>query len=410
MALPTESFHLPDVSGGAAAAAGGSGPARPPSRRRAKQTAPASVESAGGPRDVILVGCETLAQSGYFPALDALQQAGLLNVRAIVEMNESAREWGRRKFPRVLILPSFEAVVAPPDALVIISTPVRFHAAQASAAFKRGWHVLCANPFAITAREAALMIATAERQERVLAVDLRQRFFPAARYLRTLCRDHLLGPPISFRIHEGTPRPAPDPGLPVAEKFESPEGVLNELGVPVLDLLTWCLGSASVKTYADDAMGGVEASAFIDLAFPEGVRGTIHLSRDWPTEQSYTLVFERGIVRWGANRPNRMTLQLSSAPCAIEGELVTPLSAGHSLAATGLLATAEEAIIAQFQNILGAIGGREPLRVPATETMHSLSIIEECYARRTQLPQPWLQPNEVVQARACASPKAHQRS
>ncbi len=382
---------------------------RRPSRRRAKDTAHPDVRSNDRP-DVILVGCGTLALESFVPALRTLQQAGSLHVRAIVDPDENSRDSCRRTLPDALPLSSLDAAVAPPDTLVIIATPARFHAAQTNAALKRGWHVLCANPFATTAREGALMIASAQRHERLLAVDLTPRFFPAARYLRTLCQDHLLGPPINFRIHEGTTRRIPEGALPASEKFESPDGVLTELGLPVLDLLTWCLGRASVISYSDDAMGGVEANAFIELSFSENARGTIHLSRDWPTEQACTFVFERGIVRWDTTHPGGLTFQLGSAPSAVHGELVAPLSLRQIPSTDPLLATPTHAMVAELQNTLGAITRRETLRVPATEAMHSLALVEECYARRASLLQPWLPRNEAVQARAFSPPVALRRS
>jgi predicted dehydrogenase len=379
----------------------------PTTRRRAKRQA-APIAKNGRP-EVILVGCGPAAQQSLIPAVHALEQSGALKVRAIVESDDHAREWCSRMFPDVSPLASFETVVCPPDALVIISTPARFHAAQAGSAQKRGWHVLCANPFATTAHEGTSMISAADRHERLLAVDLPHRFFPAVRYLRTLCRDHLLGPLINFRIHEGTARQPIENAAPGPEKFESPDGVLHEFGLPLLDLLTWCLGNASVKTYADDAMGGVEANAFIELAFNESVRGTVHLSRDWSTDCAYTFTFERGIVRWISTQPSRLTLHVGSSPFAIEGDLVVPLSPGYAPAAAPLFATREQAIIAEIHNILGAMAGRESLRNSAVEAMPSLALIEDCYARRTQLPQPWLPQNEAVQARASAPPVALRR-
>jgi predicted dehydrogenase len=386
--------------------------APPPSRRRGKaaKAEVSATERISGAAEIILVGCGPVAHQMHMPALQVLQNAGRIKVRAVVDPAEGWREWGRRNFPTALSAASIDGVVAPPDTLAIITTPARFHAAQCNAALKRGWHVLCNTPLAATAREAAQMITAAQQHERVLAVALPHRFFPAARYLRTLCHDHLLGPPISFGIHDGTTRAAPEGGPPGPEKFESPDGVLNELGVRVFDLLTWWLGSASVKHYADDAMGGVEANAFIELTFPENVRGTVHLSRDWPTTQSYTFVFERGIVRWDATSPSRLTLQIASAPSALQGELVTPLSPRHSSVNEPLLATHDQAAVAELENILAAFVRREPLRVPATEAMHSLHLIEECYARRTPLPQPWLPQNEAVQARAFSPPMALRRS
>lgn len=384
------------------------GPARAPTRRRATRPEPLADVHRGAP-DVVLVGCGALAAQCFVPALSALQQTGALNVRAVVDPAEGAREWCRRTFPQALALASLDAVVAPPDALAIITTPPRFHPGQANTAFKRGWHVLCANPLATSAREAALMIASAQRHERILAIDFSRRFFPATRYLRTLCHDHLLGPPISFRIHEGTTRTIPENAPPVPDKFEPPDAVLQELGIVTLDLLTWFLGSASLVNYADDAMGGVEANAFIELSFAEGARGTVHLSREWPTEQSYTFVFERGIVRWNAAHPAHLTFQLGSAPSAIDGQLVAPLSPNHSFSNAVLPTPPEHARIAEVQHLLGVLAGRETLRVSATEAMHSLSMVEECYARRTSLPQPWLPRNEAAQAGAFAPPMIPRR-
>lgn len=381
--------------------------AKPPSRRR--DTEEKTTEISAGVPEIVLLGCGAAAREIYIPILQALEQAGALRMRAIVGPDESAREFCRNSFPHAEALSSLDALAAPPNTLVIIATATRFHPTQSLAALKRGWHVLCGANFAPTSRDGAMMIAAADRYRRLLAVDLHARFFPATRYLRTLCRDHLLGPPISFRIHDGTPRQPLAGEPPRDEKAETPEGVLTELGLAPLDLLTSCLGSAAVASYADDAMGGVEANAFISLTFPEEVRGTIHLSRDWPTEQSYTFVFERGIVRWDAAGASDLTLQLASAPTALKGQLVTPLSAIHAHPTARLLGTAKQAVLAQIQNILGAMSGREVLRVPAAEAMHSLSIVEECYARRTALAQPWLPRNEAAQARALAPAPALRR-
>jgi len=356
-----------------------------------------------------VLGAGPVAQQLYFPALQSLQHANALAVRAIIDPLESAREAAAEYFPDAIRLGSVEAAAVSPDALAILTTPARFHATQTASALKRGWHVLCAMPFASTAHEGALMIAAAQRHERLFAVDLRSRFFPAVHYLRKLCRDFLLGPPLSFQVHAGQPRLAWEKSPGPTEKFEHPDGVLSDLGAGTLDLLTWCLGSASIVSYADDAMGGVEANAAIELSFGDGVRGSVHLSRDWPTEDTCTFVFERGIVRWATNRANGLSLQIASAPAALEGELITPLSPLHSHPSTRLLATADQACVAELQNLLAAIAGHEALRAPATEAMHSLPLIEECYARRTSLLQPWLTRNETVRARALCPPAALRR-
>jgi predicted dehydrogenase len=304
---------------------------------------------------------------------------------------------------------SIDAVTNSPDAIALIATPPRFHLSQVNAALKRGWHVLCSTPLTPNAVEAATMIASAQRHERLLAVDLRTRLFPAALYLREVCRDHLLGPPLSFRMDVGQTHRATD-DVSKTEKLEHAHGVLADLGAPILDLLTWCFGSAGVVSYADDAMGGAEATAVIELEFRDGVRGTVHLSRDWPTEDAGTFVFERGIVRWTAHRPAAVTLQIASAPFAIAGELTAPLSAVRATPTAAPLATDASACASQLENLIAAIAGRSALRMPATEAMHSLPLIDDCYARRSPLPQPWLSPNDAVHARALSPPPMVRRA
>lgn len=361
------------------------------------------------PADVIMVGCSRARTRRHQVALAALEAAGEVVVRAVVDSAERARTEFCSRFPQAAAHDTLEAVAVPPNALAILAGSVHDHAEQATAAFKRGWHVLCEPPLALTAREATLMNATAHRHERLLAVGLLRRFFPAARYLHALCRDHLLGPPLSFRIREGRPEPSqPAPGA-AGGSFEPPEGVLAELGVDVLDLLTWSLGRMSILRYADDAMGGVEANAFLELAFPERVHGTVHLSRDWPTPDVSSFVFERGIVLWHAGNPTRLTVQLANAPAALDAQMLEPITASQGDDEPRPLAGAEHCTIAQLRNVIAAIAGRTFLLVPATAAMTSTVAIEACYARRTLIEQPWLTHNEGVHARALALPPEGRR-
>lgn len=369
---------------------------------------PRALPTAREPRAVVLVGAGASARRLYFPALHTLQLAGALAVRAVVDPGAAGIEAARETFPNAIHAASFDTLPALPNALAIVATPIRQHMAQTNAALKRGWHVLCATPLAANAGDATIMIAAAQRHERFLAIDFRSRFFPAIRYLRTLCEDHLLGPALSFRVHVGYAGTGTGEGM-ASDKPLRPEGALTTLGGPCLELLTWCFGNAAIGKYADDAMGGVEANAVIDLAFRDGLRGTVHLSRDWPAEDSYTVVFERGIARWTGSRVNALTLQLASAPAALAGELVAPLSAVHSHPAAPLLSSEDEAGVAMLENILAAIDGRETLQVPATEVMHSLPLIDACYAQRSPLLQPWLSRNDAAHARALSPPAALRR-
>jgi predicted dehydrogenase len=74
-----------------------------------------------------------------------------------------------------------------------LATPPSTHGAIARAALEAGKHVFCEKPLALDDREAADLVATVERTDRVLVVDHVLRYNPLLRALARL-RDGLLGP------------------------------------------------------------------------------------------------------------------------------------------------------------------------------------------------------------------------
>lgn len=354
--------------------------------------------SSSSPRRIILVGCGAVARQFYVPALRALQNAGLVRVSAIVDPSVSARESVATSFPKAGQAAALEQTAAPAGSLAIIASPPGFHAAQTIAAFERGWHVLCEKPMASSTAEAAEMVAAAQKHQRLLAIGLYKRFFPSSRYIRSLCRDWALGPLVNFTIKEGGPFRWPA-GPSFFDRAQTRGGVLYDIGVHVFDLLGWWLGEPADFRYADDAMGGLETNAFVDLSYADGAKGRVHLSRDWATSQQYRFVFERGIVTWEVNDANGLTLQLTGAPAAIQGSIIAPLPSGTYATESRVLETNAQCFILQLANVVAAIAGTETLLVPGEEGMHSLRLIEQCYAQRHLVNQPWLTPEEAAAAR-----------
>lgn len=237
------------------------------------------------------------------------------------------------------------------------------------------------------------MTLAAEAADRILAVGLYKRFFPASEYLRELCQGHALGSLRTFDMQEGGPFnwPAASPSFFV--RRETPGGVLLDIGVHVLDLLLWWLGDPTSLDYADDAMGGLETNAVLKLAYASGARGKIHLSRDWATQQKYLFEFERGSVEWTVNQANAITVRLKGLP-SLQGTLV------NSLAIPAY--TNPQCFIAQLQNVLAAIRGETQVRVNGRDGERVTRLIENCYASRRLLDQPWLEPAEAARARQLA--------
>lgn len=343
---------------------------------------------------VALIGCGAVSRLFYAPALRALEAAGALRVTALVDPLEAARDQLQADFPDATPAATLALADAPRGSLAIIASPPRWHAEQAVAAFARGWHVLCEKPMAATSAEAARMIAAADAADRLLAVGHYKRFFPSSQALKFLCGPAApLGALRGFRITEGGPFtwPAASPGF--FQRKETPGGVLLDIGVHVLDLLLWWLGEPDHFTYADDAMGGLEANAVVALRFGAS-HGRVQLSRDWATAQHYQFEFERGTAGWTVNDANGLRLTLNGLPWSLQGTLRD--------AAGGAAATNPQSFIAQLQHVVTAVRERQPVLVDGREGARALRLIEACYARKQLLPQPWLgaaeQPSPGLQA------------
>lgn len=344
---------------------------------------------------IVLVGCGAVSQLFYAPALRALEAAGELRVLAVVDPVVAARAKLIESFPLARGAATLAEVDVPRGVLAIIASPPRWHAEQTIAAVARGWHVLCEKPMAASGVEAARMIEAAEAADRVLAVGHYKRFFPSSFAIKALCSPlGALGTLQRFDIDEGGPFTWPAASPAFFNKQETPGGVLLDIGVHVFDLLLWWLGAPSDFSYADDAMGGLEANARVSLRFG-AVEGRIHLSRDWATAQRYRFEFQHAVVNWTVNDANGLEVTFPGDSNSLLGVLRDQ----HGR----LAATNAQSFIAQLRHVVAAVNNRSPVLVDGREGVRALHLIEACYERRTPLAQPWLSAVEADKARLYAS-------
>ena len=286
--------------------------------------------------------------------------------------------------------------------LVVIASPPKFHAKATIHALENGACVLCEKPMASTVTEAETMIAAARASGSLLAVGLYKRFFPACEALKGLLEKEPLGRLQRFTIEEGGKFGWQAASDSFFRKAVTPGGVLMDIGVHVLDLLLWWLDEPEAVRYEDDAMGGQEANCQIQLTHRGGVRGEVRLSRDWQTRNEYTFFFERGVVRYKVNEANHLEITADGMPTLLAGSLHTASRSGDPAAplhSGGVTRSNPQSFIQQICNVAAAMKGSEPLRIPGEEGIRSLRLIEQCYANRRLMPQPWLTPGEAEAAR-----------
>ena len=173
---------------------------------------------------------------------------------------------------------------------VVIATPNALHAQQAIAALDRGLAVFCQKPLARNAAEARAVVEAARRADRLLAVDLSYRFVEAFRKARELVRDDSIGEVFAvdlvFHNAYGPDRPwFYDPEL-------SGGGCVLDLGVHLVDLALWTLGSPDVTNVWSRLFGIGEVEDFAVAQFDLGNGAVARLACSWHLHAGKDCVIE----------------------------------------------------------------------------------------------------------------------
>jgi predicted dehydrogenase len=350
---------------------------------------------------IALIGCGAITEQYYAPALQEAGKHTSLEVTALFDPAQQRLDAVEPSFPGALPLIEFEALIAARPHLAIVASPPKFHAAQTIALLRAGVHVLCEKPLACSLAEATQMVETAQTADRLLAVGLFRRFFPALQTIKSLVAGGALGAPTSFHFAEGGEFNWPAASASFFQKQHSQGGVLLDLGVHLLDLSCWWFGAPASITYADDAMGNLEANSHLKLTYSSGLTGEVRLSRDTPCSNRYVIEFEHGQVVWKVGDANHLDVRFKGSSFPLSGDL-REHSAGQNQASDSY----HQSFVRQILNVAAAARGLEPLRVPAAEAISSLRLIEHCYSNRQLIPMSWLSPAELERAQALATNSA----
>lgn len=128
---------------------------------------------------------------------------------------------------------------------VSICTPNKFHAPIAIEALRRGIHVLCEKPMALSSAEGRAMTQAARESDKVLAIAYRYRFQAAAQAARRVIDAGELGDVYMIRMTALRRRMIPSWGNFTNKELQG-GGALIDFGVHVLDLALWLAGNPAV--------------------------------------------------------------------------------------------------------------------------------------------------------------------
>jgi predicted dehydrogenase len=177
--------------------------------------------------------------------MQAIAVSGYGEVTAVRDPSADALQAARAAAPDAAVAGSLDEMLEMDLDGIVLATPSALHAEQSVRALERGLAVFCQKPLARTAPETRAVLDAARAADRLLGVDLSYRHTRAMRAVRELVRGGELGRvhavDLVFHNAYGPDKPwFQDPRL-------SGGGCAIDLGIHLVDLLLWTLGSPRVE-------------------------------------------------------------------------------------------------------------------------------------------------------------------
>lgn len=322
-----------------------------------------------------LIGAGAIARQAYLPLLKDVPG---LKLTAIVEPDKKIRANLTGRYPLTYLGDDLNAAMEHMDA-VIICVPNFLHYHVAKLCLEKEKHVLCEKPVCTKVADAEELVRTAKEKSLVFTVAHIRRFHPAVKKIKDMIVGNSLGVLKGFDFREGTVFNWPTVTGFLFDKEKAGGGVLMDIGVHLLDLLFWWIDECvSSIQYADDNLGGVEATAEIQMTFKNGIAGRVKLTRLSVLENFYTLYFEKGDISWNPFMPRRIYIRKTN-------ERMTSLTMGRGIPFKDLL-----------RDFSSAIRDKRPPFIKGEEAVKALQFIAACYSSRQPIPMTWLKTQALI--------------
>jgi predicted dehydrogenase len=151
--------------------------------------------------------------------------------------------------------------------------------------------------------------------------------------------------------------------------------VLFDTGAHIVDLVCWWMGGQpEVVGYEDDSYGGTEAVAKVTLR-RGAASARVHLSWLSKLRNRYRVTYSDATVEGGVYEWSSYTLRDRSGRAR-----TVRTDKGRSFTDFA------DKLLTNFTEV---IGGREAPIVSAADVRASVAVIDDCYAHRNRLAEPW---------------------
>jgi predicted dehydrogenase len=336
---------------------------------------------------IAIIGCGAITKLHHLPAV--LSHTGIELVALVDADIRRAAALAHIHHAQCLTVADYRAVLSQVDA-IIIALPNQLHASVILDALERGVDVLCEKPLATSSVDARACCELAVKKGRVLAVGMNRRFQPSSMILRSVLEEGILGNLHGYDCQYGAPYDWETASGFYFSKAQAGGGVLIDYGVHVLDSLVDWFGPVVRFRYQDDDWGsGIEANVLLDLdhhgRYGE-IKGRVRLSRTY--ELANHLVVRGSACRAELPVSDTSVVLLHRRLAEREVSMTLRLPASNP----GL---PSDSFYHQLENFLRSIQGAELPVVDGWQALSTLELIEQCYAQRQRIPEPWSDPTEA---------------
>jgi predicted dehydrogenase len=330
---------------------------------------------------IAILGCGAITKSRHLPAVLAHPAVQLT---ALVDIDVGrATSLAQLQHADCRITGDYRSVLGEVDA-IINALPNHLHAPIILDALNAGVHVLCEKPLATSSADARACCELAKQKGLILAVGMNRRFQSSSLILRSILEEGLLGSLQDYDCQYGGLYDWETTSGFYFSKAQAGGGVLIDYGVHLLDTLVDWFGPVVRLEYEDDDWGsGIEANALLDL-YHQGSYGEIHgqmrLSR---TYELPNRLLVHGSECWSESPASDTEIVLLHR--CLAGQDVT-MTLRRPEPDRGFLSNS---FYKQLENFVRSVQGTELAVVDGWQALSVIELIEQCYAQRRRIPEPW---------------------
>lgn len=189
---------------------------------------------------VAVIGAGQIANSAHIPAWKSTEGVEIV---AVVDNRENVAEITAKRYNIPNVYKDYKVMLEEikPD-IVSVCTPNNFHKPCAIAALEAGAHVLCEKPLSVSEKDAREMYDVAHRCGKYLMASQSMRFDTRTKAAKALYDTGIVGDPYYVQANLVRRRGIPKWGFFHMKEYNT-AGPGFDLGVHVLDLLLWFMGS-----------------------------------------------------------------------------------------------------------------------------------------------------------------------